>query len=118
MSEREKTTKLDEVMTKLGRGQNEENPLDKIMEDETWRLADEMKKAEIRKMLAQRQAEIARAELERAKRDKELDDFKKLKAKEEKQELATPATPLATPAALLDFTKLPAEQQKELLDRI
>jgi hypothetical protein len=118
MGEREKTAKLDEVMNKLGRGQSEENPLDKIMEDESWRLADEMKKAEIRKMLAQRQAEIATAELERAKRDKELEDFKKAKAKEEKLEQTAPATPLATPAALLDFTKLPAEQQKELLDRI
>ena len=108
MSEREKTTKLDEVMNKLGRGQNEENPLDRIMEDETWRLADEMKKAEIRKMLAQRQAETVQAELEKAKRDKELEDFKKAKATEEKQEQQPPpAAPLAPPTALLNFTKLP-----------
>jgi hypothetical protein len=34
MGEREKTTKLDEVMNKLGRGMEDQNPLDKIMEDE------------------------------------------------------------------------------------
>lgn len=118
MSEREKTTKLDEVMTKLGRGMNEENPLDKLMEDETWRLADEMKKAEIRKLLAQRQAETVTAELEKARRDKELEDFKKAKAKEEKLELQPPvAAPLTPPAALLDFTKLPPEAQKDFLDK-
>lgn len=52
MSNREKTAKLDEVMNRISRGINEESPLGKLMEDASYRLVEQMKQAEVQKMLA------------------------------------------------------------------